>query len=175
VSDDVSAVEGRVEAPEQFKALAHPMRHRLLFALGEHQATVSQLSAELGSNKGNIAHHLKVLADAGLVAVAQTRRVRGGTEKYYRRTAGMLRYSDEHATATAFRAIADEIATAEPDPFLALRNVRLTADQAARITDVLRELADNTPDAGPDQPRYGLLLGLYRPGAPKPDDRRQPG
>ena len=48
--------------PEQFKALGHPMRHRLLFALAQGEATISQLAVALGSNKGNIAHHLKVLA-----------------------------------------------------------------------------------------------------------------
>ena len=56
--DDFAAVA----TPEHFKALGHPMRHRLLFALGQDQATISQLAAALGSNKGTIAHHLKVLA-----------------------------------------------------------------------------------------------------------------
>ena len=57
----------RIATPEQFRALGHPMRHRLLLALGQGEATISQLAAALGSNKGNIAHHLKVLTAAGLV------------------------------------------------------------------------------------------------------------
>jgi DNA-binding transcriptional ArsR family regulator len=62
----------------QYRALGHPLRHRLLFALGQHPATISQLAAALGSHKGNIAHHLKVLREAGLVAVTETRqRARG--------------------------------------------------------------------------------------------------
>ena len=88
--DDVAAVT----TPEQFKALGHPMRHRLLFALGQGEATISQLAAALGSNKGNIAHHLKVLADAGLVRPAGTRQVRGGTEQYYQRASRGLTYDD---------------------------------------------------------------------------------
>src|SRR5262249_18991444 len=39
-----------IAAPEQFKALAHPLRQRMLFALGE-RATISQLASALTSNK----------------------------------------------------------------------------------------------------------------------------
>ena len=53
------------------------MRHRLLFALGQGEATISQLAVALGSNKGNVAHHLKVLVGAGLVRPAATRAVPG--------------------------------------------------------------------------------------------------
>ena len=107
------------------------MRHRLLFALGQGgQATISQLAAALGSNKGNIAHHLKVLAAAGLVRPAGTRQVRGGTEQYYQRTSRGLTYDDAATTEVAFRALAAEIAAAEPDPFLVLRTLRLTPEHA---------------------------------------------
>ena len=151
--------------PVQFKALGHPMRHRLLFALGRREATLSQLAAELGSNKGNIAHHLKVLADAGLVLPAGTRQVRGGTEQYYRRATRGLKYDDAATTQVAFSALAAEIAAAEPDPFLVLRTLRLTPQHAERLAAALRDLSDQPEDAD-DQPRYGLLLGLYKPAQP---------
>jgi len=164
--DDVA----RVTTPEQFKALGHPMRHRLLFALGqEGQATISQLAAALGSNKGNIAHHLKVLAAAGLVRPAGTRQVRGGTEQYYQRASRGLKYDDAATTEVAFRALAAEIAAAGPDPFLMLRTLRLTPEHARQLTARLRELAHQAEDAA-DQPRYGLLLGLYQPSQPPPTD-----
>jgi DNA-binding transcriptional ArsR family regulator len=151
-----------VSSPAQFKALGHPMRHRLLFALGQEDATISQLATMLGSNKGNIAHHLKVLVDAGLVQPTETRTVRGGTEQYYRRAFRGLVYDDAKVTETAFQAIAAEIATAEPDPLLILRTLRLTPEHAEELTSTLRDLAERADDGG-DQPRYGLLLGLYRP------------
>jgi DNA-binding transcriptional ArsR family regulator len=153
-----------IHSPEHFKALAHPTRQRLLFALNE-PATVSQLAVTIGSHKGNIAHHLKVLREAGLIAAVGTRQVRGGTEQYYQRAARIFRFTGEYSTANlpvAFRAIADEIAAAAPDPFLVLRNIRLTEAQAGDITAMLTELAHHTAEAGQDQPRYGLLLGLYR-------------
>src|SRR6202046_1963376 len=112
--EDVLAVTD----PRQFKALGHPMRHRLLFALGQGEATISQLAATLGSNKGNVAHHLKVLTDTGLVRPAGTRQVRGGTEQYYRRSFRRLSFDDAASTEAAFRALAAEIAASEPDPFV---------------------------------------------------------
>lgn len=156
--DDVAAVT----RPEQFKALGHPMRHRILFALGQGQATISQLAAALSSNKGNVAHHLKVLADAGLVRLAGTRQVRGGTEQYYRRASRALQFDDAATTEVAFHALAAEIAAAEPDPFLVLRMLRLTPEHAEQVITTLRDLADQAGDTD-DQPQYGLLLGFYRP------------
>ena len=156
--DDVMTVS----TPEQFKALGHPMRHRLLFAIGQGELTISQLAAVLNSNKGNVAHHLKVLVDAGLVKPARTRTVRGGTEQYYRRSSRRLEYDDASTTEAAFRAIAAEIAAAEAEPLLVLRILRLTSQHVARLRAKLDELADEAGDAD-DQPRYGLLLGLYRP------------
>ena len=166
----------RISTAEQFKALGHPMRHRLLLALGQGEATISQLAAALGSNKGNIAHHLKVLTAAGLVSPAGTRQVRGGTERYYRRSVRRLEYDDEATTAVAFRAIAAEIAAAEPDPLLVLRSVRLTADRARQIRETLRNISELDEDGGGHQ-RYGLIIGLYQPrqlpsdaGPPEPGD-----
>jgi DNA-binding transcriptional ArsR family regulator len=152
-----------VVTPQQFKALGHPMRHRLLFALSQGEATISQLAATLGSNKGNIAHHLKVLTDAGLAVPAGTRQVRGGTEQYYRRAHRVLQFHDAATTQVAFSAIAAEIAAAEPEPFLIMRTLRLNPRHVERITAALHDLADEKNDAD-DDARYGLLLGLYQHG-----------
>ena len=162
-----------VTTPEQFKALGHPMRHRLLFALAQGEATISQLAVALGSNKGNIAHHMKVLAGAGLVRPSATRAVRGGTEQYYRRASPGLRYDDAATTQTAFRALAAEIAAAQPEPFLIMRTLRLTPEHARQLTATLHDLAHQAEDAS-DQPRYGLLLGLYQPARPPPADSPLP-
>jgi DNA-binding transcriptional ArsR family regulator len=162
-----------VTTPEQFKALGHPTRHRLLFALGRGQATISQLAAALDSNKGNVAHHLNVLVSAGLVRPASTRKVRGGTEQYYRRASHGLKYDDAVTTEVAFRALAAEIAAAQTEPFLMLRTLRLTPEHAAQLTATLRDLADQAED-GPAQPRYGLLLGLYQPAEPPPPTGQNP-
>ena len=151
----------RISEPAQFKALGHPMRHRLLLALGQGRATISQLATALDSNKGNIAHHLRVLTTAGLARPAGTRQVRGGTERYYRRAASRLEYDDAETTAVAFRALAAEIAAAEPDPLVVLRSIRLTAEHARQLHETLRNIAHQDEDGG-DHARYGLFLGLYK-------------
>jgi DNA-binding transcriptional ArsR family regulator len=163
--DDVTTVN----SPKQFKALGHPMRHRLLLALGRDQATISQLAAELGTNKGNVAHHLKVLAEANLIRPAGTSTTRGGTRRYYRRAFRALIYDDAATTEAAFRALAEDIATAQSEPFVLIRTLRLTPEHATQLTEILRELGDQADDA-PDQPRYGLLLGLYQPAQPAVSD-----
>jgi DNA-binding transcriptional ArsR family regulator len=153
-----------LSSAEHFKALAHPTRQRILFKLGE-PATISQLAAALDTHKGNVSHHLKVLEDAGLVALSSTRQVRGGTERYYTRTARIMATVGEHSRASlpaSFQAIAAEIAAAAPDPLLTLRHIRLSPAQVDAITAMLNDVAHNTEEAGPDQPRYGMLLGLYQ-------------
>src|ERR1700735_1461038 len=155
-----------ISSPEQYRALGHPLRHRMLYALGQSPATVSQLAVALGAHKGNIAHHLRVLREAGLVAVTETRQVRGGTEQYYQRTARKLILQEGETgaqTAVMMQAVADEIATATAELVLTLRNIRLTGAQAQELARTLTDLAGGLADAGDGEARYGLLLGLYRP------------
>ncbi|MFE9653134.1 ArsR/SmtB family transcription factor [Micromonospora sp. NPDC006431] len=153
----------QVRTPAQFKALAHPFRHRLLFALGSGPATISQLATGLGTAKGTVAHHLKVLTEAGMVRPAHTRQVRGGTEQYhersYRRLVGET--VDSETTAAMLGAVADELA-GDPDPLLHLRHLRLTPEQAHRLRATLDDLVGDAEEAAPDQPRYGVLVALYR-------------
>src|SRR5690348_13344454 len=84
------------------RALSHPTRHRLLLELGEGAATVSQLTNRLMINKGNVAHHLAVLVEAGLVTKGPTRTVRGGTEQYYVRPARAIKFESGPDNSTLF-------------------------------------------------------------------------
>lgn len=157
--------ELEVSTAAQFKALGHPLRHRLLFALGLESATTSQLAVTLGTGKGNIAHHLGVLREAGMVEVTETRQVRGGTEQYYRRTAHRFSFTGEGArenNSVALQAVAADLQTAE-DPLLNIRNVRLTAGQAAELTAQLEEIIHSLKDAGPGEARHGVVVSVYKP------------
>ncbi|MET0143459.1 MAG: helix-turn-helix domain-containing protein [Ilumatobacteraceae bacterium] len=52
----------------QLKALAHPLRSRLLGSLRVHgPATATQLAARLATNSGATSYHLRQLADVGVV------------------------------------------------------------------------------------------------------------
>lgn len=155
-----------VSSAAQFKALGHPLRHRLLFALGQEAATISQLAATLGTAKGNVAHHLGVLRDAGMVHVAETRQVRGGTEQYYRRSVRRFGFTGEGARANntvALQAVAADLETADADPMFTVRNLRLTAAQAEELAATLERMVDDLTDAGPTESRYGVVVTVYRP------------
>lgn len=73
--------------PSQVRALGNPLRNTVLGLLHERAATVTELSAAVGRPKSTVAHHVKVLADAGLVQVVRTRQVRAIEEAFYGRTA----------------------------------------------------------------------------------------
>src|SRR5436190_17665169 len=76
--------------PSQVKAISHPLRTTILGLLHERAATVTELAAALERPKSTVAHHVKVLAEAGLVRVVRTRRVRAIDERFYGRTARMF-------------------------------------------------------------------------------------
>ncbi|MGA5818091.1 ArsR/SmtB family transcription factor [Kitasatospora sp. NPDC094028] len=148
----------------QHTALAHPMRQRLLFALSSRPSTISRLAAQLGANKGSVSHHLRVLCEAGLVQDAGTRRVRGGTEKYYRRTAERLLVDEPRAEGTAalFGAVAQELDRSPADHVLTLRHLRLGPAKAARLAEALTALVDGTEEDPEGEPVHGLLVTLYQ-------------
>ena len=154
-----------VGSAAQYAALGHPLRLRLLTSLGQKQATISQLALELDTRKGNVAHHLSVLREAGLVRVAHTRTVRGGTEQYYERVARKVHFTGEdpeRRKALTLQVLTDELSSAEPDPFLMLRYVHLSVEQAERLKAVLAELVDGVAEADGGEPQYRLLTGLFR-------------
>ncbi|WP_234322762.1 ArsR/SmtB family transcription factor [Streptomyces sp. NRRL S-350] len=154
----------RISTPLQHTALAHPVRQRLLFALSARPLTISRLAAQLGVNKGSVSHHLGVLGAAGLVQEAGTRRVRGGTEKYYRRTAERLLVAEPRAEGTAalFGAVAQELDRSPVDHLLTLRHIRLGPAKAARLAEALAALVDETEEDPEGEPVHGLLVTLYQ-------------
>ncbi|MFE1949272.1 ArsR/SmtB family transcription factor [Streptomyces sp. NPDC059524] len=157
-----------IGAPEQFAALAHPLRQRLLFALGRRPATISRLALQLDAKKGNVAHHLKVLREAGLVHIAETRQVRGGTEQYYQRTARRMVVAEPQGAGTAamFTAVAQELDRSPVEPHLTLRHLRLGPAQARELGETLTRLVDETEEDAEGQPVHGVLVALYRQALP---------
>jgi len=147
------------------------MRHRIWREIGRDGATISQLTHRLATNKGNVAHHLKVLVAAGLVAKGTTRTVRGGTEQYYVHTSRRLRFdAGDSGTSTVamLSSVADEV-TQDPSPLLSLRTVRMTRKQADALARHLDSILKTLEPAGPREASYGVLVGVYRqlPGPPR--------
>ena len=70
-----------IRGREQLHAIGDPTRWRILGRLLESPASIQELAQALGTAKGTIGHHVRVLENAGLIRLAETRRVRGVTEK----------------------------------------------------------------------------------------------
>lgn len=87
-------------------ALAHPFRARMMDALTvDGPSTASMLAARTGQAVGNASHHLRVLADAGLVEEAPEL-ARDRRERWWRLVSSGTRWSsvdlvDEDAVAAA--------------------------------------------------------------------------
>lgn len=105
------------------KALAHPLRWRLLEVLTERgEASPVALARLLDQPLATVSHHMRVLRDANCVELTRTEQRRGAIEHYYQPLAPAF-FDDEQWTATpavfrralagqVFRRIIDEAAAA---------------------------------------------------------------
>jgi DNA-binding transcriptional ArsR family regulator len=69
------------------KALAHPLRARILQRLGERVASPGDLAIELGAPLGVVSYHVRMLRDYDCVDLVRTEPVRGALQHFYRATA----------------------------------------------------------------------------------------
>ncbi|MFJ8637079.1 ArsR/SmtB family transcription factor [Streptomyces sp. NPDC093568] len=161
-----------VTAPAQLRALANPLRNAILELLLERAATVSELAAALGRPKSTVAHHVSALADAQLLKVVRTRRVRAIDERYYGRTARIFRVGTVSQTGEAEAPYCNnDLATAAAESAPAhradqlssiVRHVRIPQEQArdfwARVLELANDYAQ-LPRGG--DVVYGFAAGLY--------------
>ena len=69
------------------KALAHPLRARILQRLGERVASPGDLAVELGAPLGVVSYHVRMLRDYDCVELVRTEPRRGAVQHFYRATA----------------------------------------------------------------------------------------
>jgi DNA-binding transcriptional ArsR family regulator len=172
-----------VTTPAQLRAMADPLRATILDLLLERAATVAELAAAVKRPKSTVAHHVKVLVEAGMLRVVRTRRVRAIDERYYGRTARMFyvgvvsRPGDDktlvHANALSVAAAESVPAHEADDLRSSLRHARIPEPRAAEfwqcVDALLREFAQ-LPRAG--ETVYGFAAGLYPTDYPSLPDRR---
>ena len=68
------------------KALAHPLRVRILSSLHQGISSPNQLAQELGEPLGNVSYHVKTLLEYDCVELVKTEPRRGAVEHFYRAT-----------------------------------------------------------------------------------------
>jgi DNA-binding transcriptional ArsR family regulator len=159
-----------LQSPEQFKALGHPVRHRMINLLRQRPATLRQLTAALGLTKGTIGYHVRVLREAGLIELVDSRQVRGGTEQYFALVAGAFRLAEDAGAGPEFliNAALGEMLPERPGhpEHTLLRHIWLSPQQAADLAAQLRGYASAPAGTDGGEP-YGLLISLYRADIPK--------
>ncbi|GAA1980206.1 ArsR/SmtB family transcription factor [Kitasatospora viridis] len=166
-----------LQSAEQFKALGHPVRHRMVNALRQRPATLRQLAEALGMSKGTIGYHVRVLREAGMVRLAETRQVRGGTEQYFALVSRSFKFHPDAKAGAQFliNAALDEMLPPEPGQatHTVLRHLWLTRAEAEAMEVRLRAMADEPAPTDPASGEaYGLLVSLFRADVPSlpPDE-----
>ena len=65
------------------KALAHPLRVRVLEALEDRTASPSELADELGANLSLLSYHVRKLEELGMIELVRKAPRRGAIEHFY--------------------------------------------------------------------------------------------
>lgn len=158
----------------EVKALAHPLRLRILRLCGLHELTNKQLADRLGQDPGTVLYHVRQLLSTGFLEPAEVRTGDSGAlEKPYRSTGrswnldtalGDAGPAGPLAPVEAFR---EELTEAGPDALASLSRFVLhlsdadAADLVTRISDVLGEYTASDR-LRTDQPAYGGIFVLHR-------------
>lgn len=156
------------------KALAHPLRVRILRLCLEHELTNKQLADRLGSEPGTVLYHVRQLVDAGLLHPAPVRTGDSGAmEKPYRSTGQTWWLSRPLAGAepderiAPVEAFAEELREAGPESiqttarFLLHLSPEEVEELVRRILAVLDEYIE-TDDQRLDRPAHGGIVVLHR-------------
>jgi DNA-binding transcriptional ArsR family regulator len=72
--------------PSLVRALAHPLRARILGVLQERRASPTQLADEFGAPLGTVSYHVRRLADLKLIKLVKKTPRRGAIEHHYEAT-----------------------------------------------------------------------------------------
>jgi len=169
---------------DRLRALAHPLRQRLLLLFAHQRLTTKQAAVKLGESPTKLYHHVAALERAGLVELKATRPNRGTVEKYYEATTRSVRAGRaqvaspaareavgtllfEQARADLLRALDRGKAPGEAAPIALRMLMQLTPAQARRVrAEVLalierfRAEAAKAPGARTQRQAYAFTAAL---------------
>lgn len=167
----------REASPEEARALANPVRLRILRLCLDDALTNKQIADALGRDPGTTFHHVRTLVETGFLAAEDVRQgAKGALEKPYRATGKSwqvsvtdpeIRAEGNLAIVDAFR---DELADVAPDDLVLLTRFANTLDDRSldefrqRLVRLLEEFALRKDPGGTP---FAFLVGGHR--------RRRPG
>ncbi len=169
-----SAPMRRPATVEEAKALAHPLRLRILRLCALHDLTNKQLADRLEQDPGTVLYHVRQLVRADFLQQVSVRTGESGAlEKPYRSTnrswwlSSSLDGADPDASLAPIEAFGDELreAGAESIQTFSRFTLHLSADEAEeldrRTAAVLDEYVATDQDRQ-DQPVHGGIYVLHR-------------
>lgn len=154
------------------RALAHPVRLRMMTLMWPGPMSAAELARELGISHALSSQHLRRLDAVGLVELAEERNTRGGRERRYRAVHGsplseqregapMLAETLAHTLRerTTQRDPEGEGVTTDAELWV---DPRVWEDVRRRLADLAMELHDAArPPRTPDTTRVGLTLMAF--------------
>jgi predicted ArsR family transcriptional regulator len=170
----------RPATPAEAKALASPLRLRILRLCLDQALTNKQLADRLGRDPGTVLHHVRTLVATGFLAPEEVRQgAKGALEKPYRSTGkSWLLSLDKNegaeisATQAMLEAFLAELAEAGPGAVRDATRLALTLDDDSReelerrLRAVFDDFAARPPDPGGRT--YGLLFAMHLQAGPEP-------
>ena len=155
------------------KALAHPLRLRILRLCLDQARTNKELADHLGKDPATVLHHVRTLVKTGFLTPGDARTGAGGAlEKPYvtTRKSWSLDTSptaeDDAVSMAMVHAFWDEVVEAGPNAFIDLVRLGLRLDTASqeelrrRVFEVIDEFAQRPPDEEGEP--VALFLAVHR-------------
>ncbi|HZQ86517.1 MAG TPA: helix-turn-helix domain-containing protein [Acidimicrobiales bacterium] len=161
----------REATQEEAKALANPLRLRILRLCLDEALTNKELAARLDKDPGTLLHHVRTLVETGFLSAEPVRTgARGALEKPYRATgkSWVLSVTDRPETSdlnlAMIDAFRDEVAESQPASAnlnrLGLRlRPKAARELEQRVDELIQEFADRDDPKG--EP-WGLFIGVHR-------------
>jgi predicted ArsR family transcriptional regulator len=170
----MAARKRRFATPEERKALAHPVRMRILRLCLDESLTNKEIAVALGIDPGSTLYHVRKLAEDGFLVPEEVRAgKRGALEKPYRATGksweldmGFEEPSSTLAMLDVFRAEFQE--AGEKLLFSSRAALQLTDDRLEELRDRLQETIDEFAEVrDPDGHPIGLFAAMHERSKPR--------
>src|SRR4051812_41309779 len=182
-----------IDDPRMVKALAHPLRVRIMGLLERRTMSPKELSATLGVPLENVSYHVRALRNFGFIELERRRQVRGAIEHHYRAAArpritadAWARMPDvvkEAMTAANLSQLSDVVNRAaaqggfgRPESYLARQAVALDEQGFRDVSEAITELLARVREIEEDSQRrirggadeVAAVVGLMLFDAPEP-------
>jgi DNA-binding transcriptional ArsR family regulator len=178
-------IERRPATADEAKAMAHPLRLRVLRLCLDQELTNKELAERLGKDPGTLLHHVRILVKTGFLALGETRHgAHGALEKPYRATGKSWTLNFDHPgepdpgiSRPMLQAFLEELAESGPGAMENETRLGLTLGEASlaeferRLTALFDEFVERSPEPGGTA--YGLYLAMHRHSQDGAGDVRQ--